>query len=135
MENKTTIETLDHKGKEFQSQYDKGKWNNWYEVMGITKWLWFFPLKMYQGKPKGNGIDWGVNEDMIFPSSDRADNNNNNNNGDDVDNYKNIELSEKLNNEQRESDITGITNARNDVTGTPTLNRNHHGSMSSLYQQ
>ena len=135
LENKTTIETLDHKGKEFQSQYDKGKWNNWYEVMGITKWLWFFPLKMYQGKPKGNGIDWGVNEDMIFPSSDRADNNNNNNNGDDVDNYKNIELSEKLNNDQRESDITGITNARNDVTGTPTLNRNHHGSMSSLYQQ
>ena len=25
LENKTTIETLDHKGKEFQSEYDKGK--------------------------------------------------------------------------------------------------------------
>ena len=37
LENKTTIETLDHKGKEFQSKYDKGKWNNWIEVMGITK--------------------------------------------------------------------------------------------------
>ena len=127
LENKTTIETLDHKGKEFQSKYDKGKWNNWYEVMGITKWLWFFPLKIYQGKPKGNGIDWGINEDM-FPSSERQDVNNN---MDDIENDKNIELSEKLNNEQRESDITGITNVRNDAT----LNRNHHGSMSSLYQQ
>jgi hypothetical protein len=127
LENKTTIETLDHKGKEFQSKYDKGKWNNWYEVMGITKWLWFFPLKIYQGKPKGNGIDWGINEDM-FPSSERQDVNNN---MDDIENDKNIELSKKLNNEQRESDITGITNVRNDAT----LNRNHHGSMSSLYQQ
>ena len=50
---------------------------------------------------------------------------------DDIENDKNIELSEKLNNEQRESDITGITNVRNDAT----LTRNHHGSMSSLYQQ
>ena len=37
LENKTTIETLDHKGKEFHSKYDIGKWNNWYQVMGITK--------------------------------------------------------------------------------------------------
>ena len=131
LENKTTIETLDHKGKDFQSEYDKGKWNNWIEVMGITKWLWFFPLKTYQGKPKGNGIDWGINED-VFPPSDRADINNINNN----ENDKNIELSEKLNNDQRESDITGITNTRNDISANKTLDRNHHhGSMSSLYQQ
>ena len=134
LENKTTIETLDHKGKEFTSKYDKGKWDNWYEVMGITKWLWFFPFKVYQGKPKGNGIDWGINED-IFPSSDRADiNNNNENNIDNIENDKNIELSEKLHNDLRESDITGISNVKNDISGPRTLNRNNHGSMSSLYQ-
>ena len=26
--------------------------------MGISKVLWFLPLKLYYGKPKGNGIDW-----------------------------------------------------------------------------
>ena len=127
LENKTTIETLDNKGKEFHSKYDKGKLENWYEVMGITKWLWFFPLKAYQGKPKGNGIDWGINEDM-FPSIDKADINNN------IENNKNIELSENLNNEQRESDITGISYVNNDKSGNHTLKRNNHGSMSSLYQ-
>ena len=59
LENKTTIETLDHKGKEFHSKFDKGKWDNYYEVMGMSKLLWFFPLKRYYGKPKGNGIEWG----------------------------------------------------------------------------
>ena len=27
--------------------------------MGMSKVLWFFPLKRYYGKPKGNGIEWG----------------------------------------------------------------------------
>jgi len=132
LENKTTIETLDHKGQEFQSKYDKGKLNNWYEVMGITKWLWFIPLKIYQGKPKGNGIDWGDNEEDLIPSSYRADANNvNDNNGND--NFKNIELSAKLNDE-KEMDKSGISSIKNDVTGISALSKNHHGSMSSLYQ-
>ena len=59
LENKTTIETLEHKGKQFKSKFDKGKWDNYYEVMGMSKVLWFFPLKRYYGKPKGNGIEWG----------------------------------------------------------------------------
>ena len=130
LENKTTIETLDHKGKEFHSKYDKGKWNNWYEVMGITKWLWFFPLKMYQGKPKGNGIDWGENEEELLPSSFRGDANNNIN----EDNDKNIEMAEKLNGE-KEMDKSGISSLKNnDVTRVSELHKNQHGSMSSLYQ-
>ena len=28
LENKTTIETLDHKGEEFRSKYDRGYWEN-----------------------------------------------------------------------------------------------------------
>ena len=127
LENKTTIETLDHKGKEFHSKYDKGKWNNWYEVMGITKWLWFFPLKMYQGKPKGNGIDWGENEEELLPSSFRNNNLN-------EDNDKNIEMVEKLNGE-KEMDKSGISSLKNnDVTRVSEMHKNQHGSMSSLYQ-
>ncbi len=132
LENKTTIETLDHKGKEFQSKYDKGKWNNWYEVMGITVWLWFFPLKIYQGKPKGNGIDWGENEEDLVPSSYRGDINNINNDETANDN-RNIELATKLNDE-KDMDKSGISSIKNDVTGISTLSKNQRGSMSSLYQ-
>ena len=132
LENKTTIETLDHKGKEFQSKYDKGKWYNWIEVMGITKWLWFLPLKKYQGKPKGNGIDWGENEEDMIPSSYRGEANNIN---DDTrnDNFRNIELATKLN-EEKEMDKSRISSIKNDVTGISALSKNQHGSMSSLYQ-
>ena len=127
LENKTTIETLDHKGQEFQSKFDKGKLNNWYEVMGITKWLWFIPLKIYQGKPKGNGIDWGENEEDLIPSSYRADANANNINEENRnDNNQNIELAAKLNDE-KDMDKSG-------VTGISALSKNQHGSMSSLYQ-
>jgi palmitoyltransferase len=130
LENKTTIETLDHKGKEFKSKFDKGKWNNWYEVMGITIWLWFFPLKMYQGKPKGNGIDWGECEEDL-QSSLREGNNVNEN----LDNNKNIEMVEKLNADNNNMDKSGISSIRNnDVTRISELHKNQHGSMSSLYQ-
>jgi len=132
LENKTTIETLDHKGKEFLSKYDKGKLNNWYEVMGITTWLWFFPLKIYQGKPKGNGIDWGENEEDLVPSSYRGDINNINNDETANDN-RNIELATKLNDE-KDMDKSGISSIKNDVTGISALSKNQHGSMSSLYQ-
>ena len=133
LENKTTIETLDHKGKEFQSKYDKGKWNNWYEVMGITKWLWFIPLKIYQGKPKGNGIDWGLNEEDENPYSYRAEVNNNNINEETENDFRNIELATKLNDE-KDMDKSGISSLKNDVTGISALSKNRHGSMSSLYQ-
>ena len=129
LENKTTIETLDHKGEEFRSKYDRGYWENWYEVMGITKWLWFFPLKMYQGKPKGNGIDWGNNPEDLLQSSLREGNNEEAAN----DNNKNIEMAEKLN-ADKDMDKSGISSMRNDVTGISELHKNQHGSMSSLYQ-
>ena len=76
LENKTTIETLDHKGKEFKSKFDKGKWDNYYEVMGMSKVLWFFPLKRYYGKPKGNGIEWG---ELIEEENEMKEGSNSNN--------------------------------------------------------
>ena len=134
LENKTTIETLDHKGQDFHSKYDKGKWKNWIEVMGITKWLWFFPLKMYQGKPKGNGIDWGESEEELLRSSLRGEENNNINDINENNNNRNIEMAEKLNVE-KDMDKSGFSSVKNnDVTRMSELHKNQHASMSSLYQ-
>jgi hypothetical protein len=36
--------------------------NNWEQVMGTSKLLWFFPFKLELGKPKGNGLDWEISE-------------------------------------------------------------------------
>ena len=100
--------------------------------MGITKWIWFFPLKNYQGKPKGNGIDWGEIEEDLIPSSNREDVNNNINDETGND-FRNIEMAAKLNDE-KDMDKSGISSLKNDVTGISALSKNQHGSMSSLYQ-
>lgn len=57
-ENKTTIETIDKKGQEFDSPYDLGYLSNFHQTMGVSKLLWFLPFKELIGAPKGNGIDW-----------------------------------------------------------------------------
>lgn len=36
---------------------------NWHQVMGTSKLLWFLPLKIYLGSPQGNGVDW--NEPLL----------------------------------------------------------------------
>lgn len=59
--NKTTIENLDKKGKEFKSTYDIGSLNNWYQIFGTNKWLWPFPVFLSSGKPLGDGIYWPSN--------------------------------------------------------------------------
>jgi palmitoyltransferase ZDHHC2/15/20 len=58
LDNKTTIETIDKKGEKFVSEFSRGRWNNWYQVMGTSKILWFLPLKLFMGIPIGNGMDW-----------------------------------------------------------------------------
>lgn len=60
LENKSTIETIDKKGAYFESQYDLGYANNFHQVMGMNKLLWFIPIKANSGDPVGNGIDWGI---------------------------------------------------------------------------
>lgn len=138
LENKTTIETLDHKGAEFHSRFDKGKWENWIEVMGVNKYLWFIPLKVYQGKPKGNGIDWGVEGEEILPSSEgnrHGGGGNNGVNNADKNNWGgNIEMQQKVGDEKLLDDKSGISSLKNDITGISDLPKNRHGSMSSLYQ-
>ena len=120
LENKTTIETLDHKGQYFKSKYDQGKWENWIEVMGVNKYLWFVPLKLYYGKPKGNGIDWvelpeeNLNSNILAETGKENNENNNNNNVDNNinNNNNNNNINVRLGKEDASSDITG-DNSRN----------------------
>ena len=56
--NKTTIENLEKKGKAYQSPFDLGTINNWYQIFGTNKWLWPFPVFLSSGKPLGDGIYW-----------------------------------------------------------------------------
>ena len=58
----------------------------------------------------------------------------NNINNEIMDNNKNIEMAEKLN-DDKDMDKSGISSMRNnDVTRVSDLHKNQHGSMSSLYQ-
>lgn len=59
--NKTTIENLDKKGREYKSIYDMGSMNNWYQIFGTNKALWPFPIFAGSGKPLGDGIYWPTN--------------------------------------------------------------------------
>ena len=150
LENKTTIETLDHKGKEFLSKYDKGKIENYYEVMGTSKCLWFFPLKRYYGKPKGNGIDWGelieenqmeMNENYNKEQKDIASVNN-----DQTQRTKEIDNSPISNNNNNNNPISNKRNAQNDQSAIHNnkdkdnsqismISKHHkgHSSIGSLY--
>jgi len=58
LENKTTIENLEQKGKGFKSVYDKGTLGNFNQVFGTNKYLWAFPMYADSGKPLGDGIYW-----------------------------------------------------------------------------
>lgn len=68
--NKTTIENLEKKGKNYQSPYDLGPANNWYQIFGTNKWLWPFPVFCGSGKPLGDGIYWRAprEEEDLFSS-------------------------------------------------------------------
>ena len=73
--NKTTIENLDKKGKDYVSMYDVGSTLNWQQIFGQNKWLWPFPVYMGSGKPLGDGIYWPMNkaeEERMLSSSRRA---------------------------------------------------------------
>lgn len=104
--------------------------------MGISKVLWFLPLKLYYGKPKGNGIDW------VELPEDKQDFSNQN-----IEMRENPDMENKPENSSRNNN--NINNVNKDIvcdkkqSQTPThdisrnsnLTRNNpgHSSMSSLY--
>lgn len=57
-ENKTTIENLEHKSKEYESKYNIDETENIEQVMGTKRWLWFFPIMPASAKPHGEGINF-----------------------------------------------------------------------------
>ena len=61
--NKTTIENLDHlkKIEDYKSVYDINPDVNFYQVFGVNKFMWPFPIYLNSGKPLGDGLFWPIN--------------------------------------------------------------------------
>ena len=70
--NKTTIENLEHHKDldQFRSVYDMGPEVNFYQVFGINRFMWPFPVYLNSGKPLGDGLFWPIN---ISKASDLED--------------------------------------------------------------
>jgi palmitoyltransferase len=72
--NSTTIESLDKEHKEENEKFNIGYYENWIQVLGNNKLLWFIPYECEAGRPVGDGLTWKIR------NNDIADFNNNNNN-------------------------------------------------------
>jgi len=73
--NTTTIEALDP-AVWVENKFKLSRMENWLQVFGENKILWFFPLLSESGIPKGDGLTWKTNE----PDKNEFSNNNNTNN-------------------------------------------------------
>ena len=62
--NLTTIETLDNDLKE-NKKYDMGFANNFKQIFGENKLLWFLPINSPLGYPVGDGLTWPTKFDLI----------------------------------------------------------------------
>lgn len=135
LENKTTIETIDKKTTEFDSivfiiylifKYSKGSSENWKQVMGNSKLLWFFPLRIYIGSPCGNGIDWNepnfIDEKKItqLPTINNQ--------------YQSNQSGNYNSNLSRNKDIPNKDNSQN-LANSQTEFMKPSSSLSSLYSQ
>ena len=62
--NLTTIETLD-KDLMQNKRYDMGFVQNFKQVFGENKLLWFLPINLASGYPNGDGLTWPTKEEVI----------------------------------------------------------------------
>jgi len=90
--NMTTLESLEHKGTDYESlvffvkynlsKFDIGKQGNWSQVFGRNPFLWVIPIMGRSGKPDGSGVNWPTKhnlgsiddkpssqDDMVFSNS------------------------------------------------------------------
>ena len=58
LNNSTTIESLDTNAE--KDKYNIGKYENWIQVFGNNKLLFFFPVISESGRPIGDGLTWKV---------------------------------------------------------------------------
>ena len=59
--NTTTIEALDPIVW-VENKFKLSKMENWSQVFGENKLLWFFPIITDSGIPRGDGLNWKTNE-------------------------------------------------------------------------
>lgn len=59
LNNSTTIESLDQDSKE-SLKYKLSYTENWVQVFGFDRLLWFFPVFSESGRPNGDGLNWKV---------------------------------------------------------------------------
>ena len=74
--NLTTIETLDKELMETK-KYDIGFENNFKQVFGENKLLWFLPINLPIGYPNGDGLTWPKNDEIISLENLNINNDNN----------------------------------------------------------
>ena len=88
--NLTTIETLDKELME-NKKYDVGFENNFKQVFGDNKLLWFLPINLPMGYPNGDGLTWPTNDEIISLEDLNVKNGNNSDNKKNLENSNNIE--------------------------------------------
>ena len=101
--NLTTIETLDKELME-NKKYDMGFKQNFKQVFGENKILWFLPINLPIGYPTGDGLTWSIKDELISLEALSLMNNENN-----IDNIKTIENSENHPNEKNINKNTSFT--------------------------
>ena len=88
--NLTTIETLDKELME-SKKYDIGFGNNFKQVFGDNKLLWFLPINLPMGYPNGDGLTWPTNDEIIYMEDLNIKKDNNSDNKKNLENSNNIE--------------------------------------------
>ena len=129
--NLTTIETLDNELMQ-NKKYDIGFSNNFKQVFGENKLLWFLPINLPIGYPNGDGLTWPTKNDMICLEniSLTTDNNNNNINHN---NNKDSTLDNNINdaNNIKNNTYSGkIGQTRSSTAADFSLNSNGRGNFS-----
>ena len=87
--NLTTIETLDKELME-NKKYDVGFENNFKQVFGDNKLLWFLPINLPMGYPNGDGLTWPTNDEIISLEDLNVKKGNNSDNKKNLENSNNI---------------------------------------------
>ena len=70
LNNSTTIESLEKEHAAENLKYRLTYSENWRQVFGFNKLLWFFPLVLESGRPDGDGLNWRTVPIMGEPNNE-----------------------------------------------------------------
>ena len=74
LNNSTTIESLDKNAE--KDKYNIGKYENWIQVFGTNKCLFFFPIISESGRQIGDGLTWKVRFEQLSIDINKINNSN-----------------------------------------------------------